>query len=192
MICQMRSVAKGCRLTATCSHETARGANPFCCVHGSDIIFRQFLDSSFCRSLTVSVNIIPAESLTLTATYAGSRAEQHLEGSITRSQFSERISGQPCFLVAMIPFRGFGGCAGSQLRGACTYCIDMGMWICPKTVYFFFFELSSTFALLLLIPLFLPLTYSSSPPPSPQVRQSDDGGSGSAGVCEPSGSLVRV
>lgn len=191
MICRMQSVAKGCRLTATCSHETARGANPFCCVHGSDISVRQFLDSSFCHSLTVGVNIIPAESLTLAATYAGSRAEQHLEGSITRSQFSKRSSGQPCFLVAMIPFRGFGGCAGSQLRGACTYCIDMGMWICRKTVYFFFFALSSTFALLLLIPLFLPLTYSSSPS-SPQVRQSDDGGSGSAGVCEPSGSLVRV
>lgn len=90
----------------------------------------------------------------------------------------------------MIPFPGFGGSAGSQHHGACVWCIDMGTYIWSKTVYFFLFSLSSTSALLLLISLFIPFITPHLFLPPAAVRQSDYSGSGSAGVFEPSGSLV--
>lgn len=190
----MWSVAKGCILTATCSHETAWGANCFCCCeHGSNVIVRELFDSYFCHLLMVGVNIIPAESLTPTAAYAGSRAEQHLEGSVSQNQYTKRISGQPCILVAMIPFQGFGGFVSTQHHGARVCC--RSIWECrsaQRLFTFFFFALSSTSALLLLIPLFIPFT----PPPLflPPPQQS---GSLMTAVqdrpaCLPSGSLVRV
>lgn len=75
-------------------------------MHGSGVIIREHFGSSFCHLLSVAVNILPAASLNLATTYAGSRrfcTQQQFERSITQCQCTKRMSVRPGILVAMIP-----------------------------------------------------------------------------------------
>lgn len=89
------------------------------------------------------MNILPAASLNLATTYAGSRhfcTPQQFERNVTQCQCTKRISVRPGILVAMDTTSGVLGCTSSQQRAVlasgsgCVRYIGVGMCLWPKTV----------------------------------------------------------
>lgn len=165
-------------------------------MHSSGVIIREHFGSSFCHLLSVAVNILPAASLNLATTYAGSRrfcTQQQFERSVTQCQCTKRISVRPGILVAMDTTSGVLGCTSSQQHAlvapgsGCVRYIGVGMCLWLKTVCSLPRHTSlpqlhlyiASFDFLFLFPLSSHLTYPPYPPPpapsSQEVRLQEVG-----------------
>lgn len=101
---------------------------PLCACLAQIIVIREHLASSFCRLLNISVNIIPAVSLTPRQHMPGHAAftpNSSVERGNTRSKYSRRISGRPCVLVAMDTVSGVLGSLHQALVASGSVCVLM-------------------------------------------------------------------